>query len=370
MGYLWHDTAFKSKHTGEEMPNNNPIKTKIYGVGLESADSPETAKALETAKANRTLELSQLAQLISGCNAKALHFTGLTIITAKDQDAIIMLTETIVNAVMVCEKLLNEGDLKDDQLKRLIAINKLALATLQLMKCEILSVNEPRIFELLSDVGVDLREQEKKQEPLPVIEPLPESIQRMVQDVESKSSVARPLTRDDLRNNTADQLVERMFAATENHHEREVVAMIEANHNLASTEVDEIEKFKKIYHALHAGQSSFCKTNFLEGKEHLTANVFSHLIQEHIKQNPYSRTAKAWQLVKNNAGKTCDDKNLELVSMIHRYAYQHSSIFGFFKRSRFEGASQSNKQAYITTNDVQNSANQDSRLGDICRKLR
>ncbi|MBA3536757.1 MAG: hypothetical protein H0T84_09135 [Tatlockia sp.] len=93
---------------------------------------------------------------------------------------------------------------------------------------------------------------------------------------------------------------------------------------------NKVDNFKTIYKALYKGQSSLFKSwNSLVDKDELTEAE----IDNYVKTNPNSRSAKAWQLAIRHESRL--DKN-KLFKQIHTYAYAHSSsFFGLFKQSRF-----------------------------------
>ncbi len=103
--------------------------------------------------------------------------------------------------------------------------------------------------------------------------------------------------------------------------------------------------------------SLFKSWNLLLDKEDLTELE----IINYINQNPNSRSAKAWQLVKNYEK---DKDSNKLFKEIHQYSFAHSSsFFGLFKRT------QNFSQGY---DDVEHStmyAEQGSRTRTIERTL-
>lgn len=91
-----------------------------------------------------------------------------------------------------------------------------------------------------------------------------------------------------------------------------------------------VAAFRKIYNALYAAQSSAFKRKGLFPDAGTVLSI-EH-IQDYVAKNPNSRSATAWQLAMNHFQDTTAN-NLALVASIHQYGFEHSSTFGFFKRT-------------------------------------
>ncbi|MBA3536691.1 MAG: hypothetical protein H0T84_08800 [Tatlockia sp.] len=94
-------------------------------------------------------------------------------------------------------------------------------------------------------------------------------------------------------------------------------------------EGNKLDNFKAIYKALYEGQSSCFKSwNSMVNKRDLTHSD----IEQYIRENPESRTAKAWQLADNY---TNEQDYKKLFQKVHQYSFAHSSnVFGLFKRKQ------------------------------------
>lgn len=103
---------------------------------------------------------------------------------------------------------------------------------------------------------------------------------------------------------------------------------------------DELElkiiAFKKIYKALWRAQpnNEYLKTNFLEHREHLSANELAEDIEKRIKDSPKGRTAHAWQLA-SQYYMACHSENLKLVAAIIKFARENTHFLRmtFFSNS-------------------------------------
>ncbi len=120
--------------------------------------------------------------------------------------------------------------------------------------------------------------------------------------------------------------------------------------NLA--ELAQVKRFKIIYNALYAGQSSFFKSP----KATITqlSNLSINDIRAYIRKNPDSRTKVAWDLAQS----TILDKR-ELFMSIHNYCYNHSSSFFIFKQSN------NFPESYENVEERMMAASSNSRTGKI-----
>lgn len=91
--------------------------------------------------------------------------------------------------------------------------------------------------------------------------------------------------------------------------------------------------FKRIYKALRDGQSGIYKTNFLEGKDHLSSAELMHAVAEYSKVNPASRTTEALRLTEMYY---TDLANNALFTQIYNWSFEQS---GWFKQSNISGVS-------------------------------
>lgn len=88
-------------------------------------------------------------------------------------------------------------------------------------------------------------------------------------------------------------------------------------------------------------------------------------IMQHIRKNPLSRSAKAYELAHASVSEKINFK--ELTRQIHAYSYKHSSnFFGLFRHSKNEALLADD----ITFNEAYDSAKKDSRTGQIRESMR
>lgn len=140
--------------------------------------------------------------------------------------------------------------------------------------------------------------------------------------------------------------------------------------------------FKKIYHALRDGQTGWScfKTNYLNGKEHLSDFEFMQQTITYARKYPNSRTAVALDLASDKANqKNCSATNVQLFKNIYQYSVENSGgPFGFFKRSRILGPTfyrnaslkQKLKETFLTSELIQTHAqNGNNRTSAICNAL-
>lgn len=87
--------------------------------------------------------------------------------------------------------------------------------------------------------------------------------------------------------------------------------------------------FKVIYDTLRICQDNIglLKTNFLDGKENLTAIEWQKQIETYRKQYPTSRTAKAWELTEKHY-RNCNVRNTSLFNEIYQYVCRNKTYFG------------------------------------------
>jgi len=84
---------------------------------------------------------------------------------------------------------------------------------------------------------------------------------------------------------------------------------------------NKIELFKKIYQALRTGQTSlFAKTNFVAKLNGLSTQDQFLMILQHIRENPASRSAKAWALV-------FEPNKTQLFKEAYLYAFEKSTFY-------------------------------------------
>ncbi len=99
-----------------------------------------------------------------------------------------------------------------------------------------------------------------------------------------------------------------------------------------------VASFKTVYCALHAGQTGWIKTNFLEGKKSKGEVEFFREMIAHAKRAPQSRTAKAWELVNKyyvNNGKIGENGQAQqLFQEVYQWSFSKS---GLFSRSQLFG---------------------------------
>ena len=120
---------------------------------------------------------------------------------------------------------------------------------------------------------------------------------------------------------------------------------------------EKVAAFRKIYNALYASQSSCFKSKGLFPTADTVLSI-DHIL-DYVSKNPKSRSATAWLLAEDHFRETSAN-NLVLVAAIHKYSYEHSSTFGFFKRTvNFAGGAQG-----VTVDTIQAAA-ANSRTGII-----
>jgi hypothetical protein len=95
------------------------------------------------------------------------------------------------------------------------------------------------------------------------------------------------------------------------------------------------EAFIKIYRALHAGQSSRFKTNFLDDVafDELNPQDFLDKIATREHNRPNGRAAKAWALAKIHYTNLDLQKNVELFKSIHEWSFKQSGFLSITKIS-------------------------------------
>ena len=144
------------------------------------------------------------------------------------------------------------------------------------------------------------------------------------------------------------------------------------------TKKKKIKFFKKIYHALHVGQSRYFKTNFMADKHELSEEQLTNAIQNHL-ANPdkaNSRTAKAWALSETYLGSFDEATNkiedLALFSEIYKWCFENS---GYFKMSTvsgvrfFSSASLNTAVDILKQDDISKSSAGNSRTALIYKAL-
>lgn len=133
------------------------------------------------------------------------------------------------------------------------------------------------------------------------------------------------------------------------------------------------QAFMQIYHALREGQSGIFKTNFVARHPQLEHDKLINVIEDYVRRNPKSRTARAWELTQLYYD-NCSSSNLDLVTAIYKWSFKQSGYV--FKCSNVTGTTffkSSSLNMHLITlqqQDVERAMrNPKCRTAKICRAL-